>query len=107
MRLRTVKLGDEQVACVALADGRLARIDRVLRGGPSDLLSLVVAEQLDALAVAVAAGVDDDDCVDPDTPVLAPWTRPERFWASGSLRSARRRPRRAGAAYVTRLIHQR
>ena len=83
MRLRTVKLGDEQVACVALAAGRLARIDRVLPGGPSDLLSLLVAEQLDTLAVAVAAGVDDDDCVDPDAPVLAPWTRPRKILGIG------------------------
>ncbi len=83
MRLRTVKLGDEPIACVALADGRLARIDRLLPGGPSDLLSLMAAEQLDALAVAMATGVDDDGCVDPGVPVLAPWTRPRKILGIG------------------------
>jgi hypothetical protein len=36
MRIRTVQLDDEQVACVALPDGRLARADRELAGAPSD-----------------------------------------------------------------------
>lgn len=83
MRLRTVALGDEQVACAALPDGRLARIDRILSGGPSDLLSLLAAEQLDTLTAAVNSGVDDIDCVDPDLPVLAPWTRPRKILGIG------------------------
>jgi 2-keto-4-pentenoate hydratase/2-oxohepta-3-ene-1,7-dioic acid hydratase in catechol pathway len=83
MRVRTVQLGAEKVACVALSDGRLARIDRVLLGGPFDLMSLMADERLDILAAAVATGVDDDDCVDPDAPVLAPWTRPRKILGIG------------------------
>ena len=83
MRIRTVQLDDEQVACVALADGRLARADRVLTGAPSDLLSLLATGQLDALAKMVALGVDDRQCVDPDSPVLAPWTRPRKILGIG------------------------
>ncbi len=83
MRIRTVALGDEQLACVCLSDGRLARIDRVLPGGPSDLLSLMAAEQLDALATAVEAGVDEDAFIDPNAPVLAPWTRPRKILGIG------------------------
>lgn len=83
MRIRTVAVGGEQLACVTVTDGRLARIDRVLPGGPSDLLSLMAAEQLGALAAAVDAGVSDDDCVDPNAPVLAPWTRPRKILGIG------------------------
>jgi 2-keto-4-pentenoate hydratase/2-oxohepta-3-ene-1,7-dioic acid hydratase in catechol pathway len=83
MRVRTVQLDDGLAACIALPDGRLARADRLLGGGPSDLLSLLAAEQLDALAKAVEAGVDDRDCVDPDSPVLAPWTRPRKILGIG------------------------
>ena len=83
MRIRTVQLDDKQVACVALADGRLARADRVLTGAPSDLLSLLTTGQLDALAKMVALGVDDQQCVDPDSPVLAPWTRPRKILGIG------------------------
>ncbi|MCV7303003.1 fumarylacetoacetate hydrolase family protein [Mycobacterium barrassiae] len=83
MRLRTVSLNGDEVACVVLPDDRLARIDRVLPGGPSDLLSLLTTEQLDTLAAAVASGVDDADCVDPDAPVLAPWTRPRKILGIG------------------------
>lgn len=83
MRVRTVAVRDEQLACVALPDGRLARIDRVLPGGPSDLLSLMAAEQLDALAAALDNEVADDDCVDPNAPVLAPWTRPRKILGIG------------------------
>ena len=83
MRVRTVQLDDGLAACVALPDGRLARADRVLGGGPSDLLSLLSAGQLDPLAKAVEAGVDDQDCVDPDSPVLAPWTRPRKILGIG------------------------
>ncbi|BBY91883.1 hypothetical protein MGALJ_15520 [Mycobacterium gallinarum] len=83
MRIRTVAVGDEPFACVALPDGRLARIDRVLPGGPSDLLSLLAGEQLDALAAAVETGVDDDHCVDPNASVLAPWTRPRKILGIG------------------------
>ncbi|MFI5508325.1 fumarylacetoacetate hydrolase family protein [Mycobacterium sp. NPDC051804] len=83
MRIRTVALGDARLACVALADGRLARVDRVVPGAPSDLFSLIAAQQLDALAAAVDSAVGDEDCVDPDTPVLAPWTRPRKILGIG------------------------
>lgn len=83
MRLRTVQLADDGVACVGLADDRLARIDRVLKGASADLLSLLEAGHLDALATAIAAGVDEADCVDPDSPVLAPWTRPHKILGIG------------------------
>lgn len=83
MRIRTVQIGDEQVACVALPDGRLARTDRVLGGAPSDLLSLLQTGRLDALAKMVEAGVDDQQCVDPDSVVLAPWTRPRKILGIG------------------------
>ncbi|MDG5485086.1 fumarylacetoacetate hydrolase family protein [Mycolicibacterium gadium] len=83
MRIRTVVLDDQQFACVALGDGRLARIDRVLAGGPTDLLSLLADEQLDALAAAVNTGVHDDHCVDPNARVLAPWTRPRKILGIG------------------------
>jgi 2-keto-4-pentenoate hydratase/2-oxohepta-3-ene-1,7-dioic acid hydratase in catechol pathway len=83
MRIRTVQLGDEQVACVALPDGRLARADRVLGGAPSDLFSLLQTGRLGALAKMVDAGVDDLQCVDPDSAVLAPWTRPRKILGIG------------------------
>jgi 2-keto-4-pentenoate hydratase/2-oxohepta-3-ene-1,7-dioic acid hydratase in catechol pathway len=83
MRIRTVQLDGEQAACVALPDGRLARVDRVLPGAPSDLLALLQADQLDKLATAVAAGVDDAACVDADAPVVAPWTRPRKILGIG------------------------
>jgi 2-keto-4-pentenoate hydratase/2-oxohepta-3-ene-1,7-dioic acid hydratase in catechol pathway len=83
MRVRTVQLDDGLAACVALPDGRLARADRILAGAPSDLLSLLQAEQLEALAKAVEAGVDDEDCVDPDVPAAAPWTRPRKILGIG------------------------
>jgi 2-keto-4-pentenoate hydratase/2-oxohepta-3-ene-1,7-dioic acid hydratase in catechol pathway len=83
MRLRTVQLAGEPAACVALPDGRLARVDRLLAGVPSDLLAFLQTEQLDALAEALDAGVDDDDCVSPDSPVLAPWTRPRKILGIG------------------------
>ncbi len=38
MRIRTLQ--SDGAACVGLPDGRLARVDRILDGGPSDLLSL-------------------------------------------------------------------
>ena len=83
MRIRTVALGDEQLACVALADGRLARIDRVLPVGSADLFSLIAAEELDALAAAVDSGVRDEAFVHPESPVLAPWTRPRKILGIG------------------------
>jgi 2-keto-4-pentenoate hydratase/2-oxohepta-3-ene-1,7-dioic acid hydratase in catechol pathway len=83
MRVRTVQLDGEQAACVALPDGRLARVDRVLPGAPTDLLALLQAGQLDALATAVAAGVDDADCVNAQAPVVAPWTRPRKILGIG------------------------
>jgi 2-keto-4-pentenoate hydratase/2-oxohepta-3-ene-1,7-dioic acid hydratase in catechol pathway len=83
MRVRTVQLDDEQTACAALPDGRLARIDRVLDGAPSDLLSVLEAGHLDALGAAVAAGIDDAACVDPGSPVLAPWRRPRKILGIG------------------------
>jgi 2-keto-4-pentenoate hydratase/2-oxohepta-3-ene-1,7-dioic acid hydratase in catechol pathway len=83
MRLRTVQLDDGLAACVALPGGRLARVDRVLAGAPSDLLSILQNDQLDALAQAVEAGVSDEACVDPDAPVAAPWTRPRKILGIG------------------------
>ncbi len=81
MRLRTLKT--DGAACVALPDGRLARADRVLDGAPSGLLALLEAGALDRLAEAVAAGVDDAACVDPGSPVGAPWTRPRKILGIG------------------------
>ncbi|MFY9922416.1 MAG: hypothetical protein WAL26_29135 [Mycobacterium sp.] len=54
MRLLTLRDG---AACVALPDGRLARVDRILDGAPPDLLSLLRAGALEPLAEAVARGV--------------------------------------------------
>jgi 2-keto-4-pentenoate hydratase/2-oxohepta-3-ene-1,7-dioic acid hydratase in catechol pathway len=81
MRLRTLKT--DGAACVALPDGRLARADRVLDGAPSGLLALLEAGALDRLAEVVAAGVDDAACVDPGSPVGAPWTRPRKILGIG------------------------
>src|SRR5690348_4121084 len=81
MRLRT--LSADGAACVALSDGRLARVDRVLGDGPADLLGLLEVGALDRLADAVAAGVDDAACVAPDTPVAAPLTRPRKILGIG------------------------
>jgi 2-keto-4-pentenoate hydratase/2-oxohepta-3-ene-1,7-dioic acid hydratase in catechol pathway len=83
MRIRTVHLDDGPSACVALPDGRLARVDRLLSGGPSDLLSLLQSEQLDALRYAIEKGVGEDASVRPDAPVLAPWTRPRKILGIG------------------------
>jgi 2-keto-4-pentenoate hydratase/2-oxohepta-3-ene-1,7-dioic acid hydratase in catechol pathway len=106
MRVRTVQLDDRQLACVALPDGRLARADRVLAGAPCDLLSLLHTEQLDALAEAVEKGVDDEDCVDPDSPVVAPWTRPRKILGIGLNYGAHagdlgeRAPRTSPASFI-------
>lgn len=81
MRLRT--LTSDGAACVALPDGRLARADRILGGGSTDLLGLLGTGQLDRLAEAVASGVADSACVDPDSPVAAPWTRPRKILGIG------------------------
>jgi 2-keto-4-pentenoate hydratase/2-oxohepta-3-ene-1,7-dioic acid hydratase in catechol pathway len=81
MRLRTLMA--DGVACVALPDGRLARVDRILGGAPTGLLGLLEAGSLDRLADTVAAGVADDACVDPDSPVAAPWTRPRKILGIG------------------------
>jgi 2-keto-4-pentenoate hydratase/2-oxohepta-3-ene-1,7-dioic acid hydratase in catechol pathway len=81
MRLRTLRT--DGAACVALPDGRLARADRILGGPPTDLHSLLDAGSLDRLADAVAAGVDDHACVDPDSAVAAPWTRPRKIFGIG------------------------
>ncbi|MGV0744789.1 fumarylacetoacetate hydrolase family protein [Mycolicibacterium sp. XJ870] len=83
MRLRTVLLDDHPIACVSLADGRLARVDKVLPGVPSDLMSLLQADSLDKLAAAVASGVADDACVPADVPVLAPWAHPRKILGIG------------------------
>lgn len=106
MRIRSVALGDQQFACVALGDGRLARIDRVLAGGPTDLLSLLAGEQLDALAAAVNTGVHDDHCVDPNALLLAPWTRPRKILGIGLNYGAHagdlgeRAPRTSPASFI-------
>lgn len=81
MRLRTLQADGS--ACVALPDGRLARADRILGDAPPDLLSLLAVDALPRLGEAVAAGVDDDACVDPDSPVGAPWTRPRKILGIG------------------------
>ena len=81
MRLRT--LTTDGMTCVVLPDGRLARVDRILGGGPADLLGLLEAGHLDRLAEAVASGVADDACVDPDSPVAAPWRRPRKILGIG------------------------
>jgi 2-keto-4-pentenoate hydratase/2-oxohepta-3-ene-1,7-dioic acid hydratase in catechol pathway len=83
MRLRTVQLDGQQVAAVALADGRLARVDRVLPGAPSDLLSLLEAGQLEALARAVVEEIDDAAYVNPEAPVAAPWKSPRKILGIG------------------------
>ncbi len=83
MRIRSVQLDGEKAACVALPDGRLARADRILDGAPTDLLSLLEAGLLDALGEAVAAGVDDAACVDAQSPIAAPWTRPRKILGIG------------------------
>ncbi len=81
MRIRTLQ--SDGAACVALPDGRLARVDRVLDGGPSDLLSLLEAGALDRLADAIGAGVDDAACVQPESSVAAPWSRPRKILGIG------------------------
>lgn len=83
MRIRTARLDGETVACVALADGRLARVDRILDDAPSDLLSLLEFGALDRLATAVESGVDDDACVDPRSAVAPPWTKPRKILGIG------------------------
>ncbi len=83
MRIRTVQLDGRPTACVALPDGRLARVSRILASAPSDLLSLLEVGVLDALARTVATGVDDAACVDPQSPVAAPWTRPRKILGIG------------------------
>ncbi len=81
MRIRTLQ--SDGAACVALPDGRLARVDRILDGGPSDLLSLLEAGALDRLADAIGAGVDAADCVHPESSVAAPWSRPRKILGIG------------------------
>jgi 2-keto-4-pentenoate hydratase/2-oxohepta-3-ene-1,7-dioic acid hydratase in catechol pathway len=83
MRIRSVQIDGEKAACVALRDGRLARADRILDGAPTDLLSLLEAGLLDALGEAVAAGVEDAACVDVQSPIAAPWTRPRKILGIG------------------------
>ena len=83
MRLRTVLLDDHPLACVALPDGRLARVDKVLPGAPTDLVALLETGSLDELAVAVDTGVTDDACVPADAPVLAPWKHPRKIFGIG------------------------
>ena len=104
MRIRTLKT--DGAACVALPDGRLARADRVLDGAPSGLLALLEAASLARLAEAVAAGVDDAACVDPDSPVSAPWTRPRKILGIGLNYGAHagdlgeQAPRRSPASFL-------
>ena len=72
----------------------------------SDLLSLMEAEQLRALAEAVDAGVDDSACVDPEAPVMAPWTRPRKILGIGLNYGAHagdlgeRAPRTSPASFI-------
>ena len=81
MRLRTLR--SDGAACVALPDGRLARIGRILDGAPSDLLSLLEAGALDSLADAITGDIDEAACVNPQSPVAAPWTRPRKILGIG------------------------
>ena len=81
MRLRTLR--SDGAACVALPDGRLARVDRILDGAPSDLLSLLEAGALDSLADAIAGDIDATACENPQSPVAAPWTRPRKILGIG------------------------
>lgn len=81
MRVRTLQA--DRTACVALSDGRLARVDRILDDVPSDLFSLLQAGALDKASDAVTEGVDDAACVDPDSPVAPPWTRPRKIFGIG------------------------
>ena len=67
MRLRTVLFEGHPLACVALPDGSLARVDKVLPGAPTDLVALLETGSLDELAVAVDTGVTDDACVPAST----------------------------------------
>lgn len=83
MRIRTVLLDDRPLACVALADGRLARVDRTLPGAPADVMALLESGRLDELAVATATDVADDACVPSDAPVLAPWAHPRKIFGIG------------------------
>lgn len=83
MRIRTVLLDDRPLACVALADGRLARVDRTLPGAPADVMALLESGRLDELAVATATDVADDACVPSDAPVLAPWVHPRKIFGIG------------------------
>jgi 2-keto-4-pentenoate hydratase/2-oxohepta-3-ene-1,7-dioic acid hydratase in catechol pathway len=81
MRIRTLR--SDGAACVVLPNGRLARADRVLDGAPPDLLSLLQAGALEPLNDAVGAGVDAAACVEPRSPVGAPWTRPRKILGIG------------------------
>src|SRR5690349_8029967 len=83
MRLRTVEVAGEPIACIWMPDGRLARVDQVLPGGPGDLMSLLETGRLGELASAVEAGIDDSQTVDPDSPVLAPWRSPRKIFGIG------------------------
>jgi 2-keto-4-pentenoate hydratase/2-oxohepta-3-ene-1,7-dioic acid hydratase in catechol pathway len=83
VRIRTVLLDERPQVGVSLADGRLARVDKLLPGAPADLMALLEAGRLDELAAAVAAGVTDDACAPADAPVLAPWTRPRKIFGIG------------------------
>jgi 2-keto-4-pentenoate hydratase/2-oxohepta-3-ene-1,7-dioic acid hydratase in catechol pathway len=81
MRLRTLR--SDGAACVALPDGRLARADRILHGAPADLLSLLEAGALDSLADTIAGDINAAACVNPQSPVAAPWTRPRKILGIG------------------------
>ncbi len=81
MRLRTLKT--DGTACVALADGRLARVDRILEGAPPNMLALLESGLLTMLADAMDAGVDDSACIDADAQIGAPWTRPRKILGIG------------------------
>lgn len=83
MRLRTVEVAGQPTACVTLSDGRLARVDRLLADGPTDLMSLLETDRLGELASAVDGGVDDSQTVDPNSPVLAPWRNPRKIFGIG------------------------
>jgi 2-keto-4-pentenoate hydratase/2-oxohepta-3-ene-1,7-dioic acid hydratase in catechol pathway len=83
MRLRTVEVTGEPTACVSLPDGRLARVDRLLAEGPTDLMALLESGRIGELASVADAGVDDSQTVDPESPVLAPWRSPRKIFGIG------------------------
>jgi 2-keto-4-pentenoate hydratase/2-oxohepta-3-ene-1,7-dioic acid hydratase in catechol pathway len=81
VRIRTLEA--DGAACVALPDGGLARVDRILTDAPPDLLGVLEAGCLDRIADAVSNGIPDAALVARDSPMAAPWTRPRKILGIG------------------------